>query len=145
MKKTILASVLSGCILMGIAAPAFAETASSTPPNASVKIACVGSAVNAREQALDAALSNHAAAITAAYSARADALKDAYSKTDVKSVRSSVRAAWSAFNASVKSARKAWNASKSAAWTSFRTAAAKCKAPADVSDSANASSEVSGN
>jgi hypothetical protein len=56
-----------------------------------------------------------------------------------------VKTAWSTFSASEKSARKAWQASRNTAWTTYRTAAVACKAPAGTGDGANSSLEVAGN
>ncbi len=128
------------------ALPAYAQTgATPTTSNTTTKIACVGAAVNARETALSTAASAQAQAMTAAYGARATALQAAYANTTTAAVKAAVKSAWSGFNTSMKSARTAWQTARNGAWKTFRTAVAACKAPVGVSDSANSSSEASGN
>lgn len=152
MLKKNLAMIAAGAGLMAMMAmPAFAaDTAVSgtMKADASVRsqasIACVGTAVGVREQAIDAAMTAHTASVNAAYSARATALASAYSLTTTASVRAAVKTAWSDFRTSMKSAKTAWQSARTSAWATFRTSAKACKAPASVSDAGNASSEASG-
>lgn len=142
--------LLSNIILtLAVAAPVFAETASSTPKMSksavsAATIACVGAAVNTREIALDAGVSTHASAVSSAYSTRATALQQAYTGTSTAQIRTAVKAAWKTFNASLKSAAKAWRATRSSAWSAFRGSVKACKAPGSIGDSENASSETNG-
>ncbi len=130
-------SVASFVIIPTLALAATTNTASAT-------IACVGRAVALRESALGTAVKNHSQALEAVYSTRAIELAGAYSNTTTKALQAGVKVAWSDFNKSVKSVTEAWKASRNDAWSTFRTAVKACKATGDVSDSANSSSEVSG-
>ena len=127
---------------------AFAQTpgsATTTPPSATAKIACVGAAVNAREAAIDSAMTTYTGALNAAYGARAAALKTAYTLTTLKDVRAAVKVAWSDFSKAMRSAQGAWKTSRMGAWTAYRQAAVACKAPSGTGDGANSVSEASGN
>jgi hypothetical protein len=79
-----------------------------------------------------------------AYSAREAALASAYSQTTPKAVAAAVKTAWSTFTTTTKNARTHWQTARTTAWSTYRTAAAACKAPAGVSDSANSTSDLSG-
>ncbi len=142
-KKEIVSTIASAVIIMSVAMPAFAATTTSTVSTAS-KIACVGAAVQAREQAIDSAINTYTQAIDAAYAARAVALGQAYSKTVANDVKTATKNAWTVFNSSMKSGRKAWQTARDKAWSSYRTSATACKAPSGVGDGANSGSEVSG-
>ena len=137
-KKSVIGLASLG-LIAAFAAPAFAQSA--TPPT----IACVGTAVNTRETAIDKAMTAFTGAMNAAYAARATALQSAYGLTTASTAKAAVKTAWSTFNASAKTARKAWLASRNAAWAAYRTTAVACKAPAGVGDGANSGSEASGN
>ena len=133
-------------IMLAITVPAFAQTSTSTMASSvAAKIACVGTAVNAREQSIDAAITAFTGATNAAYAARATALQQAYTNTTLKTANQAVKVAWSAFNASVRSARKAWQTARSTAWSVYGKAATACKAPVGTGDGSNSTSEVSGN
>ncbi len=141
-KKILGLTMVASCLALAL--PAFAATSPSTKPSAA-QVACVSNAVNAREQALDSGISTYTQAVSAAYMARASALRAAYSQTPGNSVIvKAVKAAWSAFNTAMKSARGAWQSIRASAWSAFRTSVNACKAPAVATDSANASSEASG-
>ena len=138
LKKTLGFAV--SAILLGVALPAFAATA----PTAT-QIACVGSAVNTREQSLDAGITTLTQAQNAAYSARAGALAQAYTLTSGNgAIRTAIRAAWTTFSAAMRTARTAWQKTRSTAWATFRTTVKACKAPAVATDSANSSLDASG-
>ena len=149
MKKILAASAIFAAL--SLTPPVLAANSGNTAkpansPNSAAAIACVGAAVNTREAAIDAAVAVHASAARAAYSARASALKAAHTGSDVKAVRAAVKAAWSAFNKAMKDARDVWRASRDKAWSGFRVAVRACKSStaASLSDSANSSSEASG-
>ena len=149
-KKNIATGITTLALLAGAVAPAFAATTTpppavgtaSTTPSAMSKIACVGTAVDAREQSIDTASSAFMTALNSAYSARASALQQAYALTTPKEVRAAVKTAWAAFSKSTKSARMDWKTAQGKAWGTFRTAAKACRAPDGVSDGANAASEM---
>ncbi|MGH7175688.1 MAG: hypothetical protein ACREGR_05015, partial [Minisyncoccia bacterium] len=133
-------------VAFAAAAPALAQTTTpSTNIEATTKIACVGSAVNIREQAIDSAITTYTGALTAAYSARATALQQAYTNTTLAATRVAVRAAWSTFSASAKSGRKSWQTARNTAWNTYRTAAVACRAPVGTGDGAFSLNDVSGN
>lgn len=134
--------------------PVFAEDVSNTivvsPAVVSVKtstadkIACVKTAVVARESAFEVAVSAHTQAVRDAYATRANELDGAYSNSNVKAVQAGVKVSWADFNKSIKSATAKWKTSRNAAWSAFRTAVKVCKSPSGVSDSANSRSELNG-
>ena len=145
MKKNIFAISASVGMITALALPAFAATAMPSPspkPGSAAAIACVGAAVNMREQTLDSAMMTFTQGANGAYSARAAALQQAYMQTGGNSaIRTAVKAAWTTFTTSMRTARKAWQSARTSAWEKFRTDAKACKAPATISDSANATSE----
>ena len=145
--KNLIATSIAASLLMSSVAFAQAPTTQTATPASSEasKITCVGTAINTREQSIDTAMTTYSSANGAAYTARASALQKAYTQTTAKAVSSAVKASWTTFNSSVKSARKAWQTSRDAAWTTYRKAAAACKAPSEVNDNANSKGEVSGN
>jgi uncharacterized protein YxeA len=146
--KKILITTASIILAGAVALTAFAQattTPTTSAANVAVKIACVGGAVNTREQAIDTAMTTHTSAVNAAYTARATALQQAYSLTTLKDVRAGVKTAWSTFNTAIKAAKKDWNTSRNAAWSAYRKTAIACKAPANTGDGVNSVSEVSGN
>jgi hypothetical protein len=148
-KNNVKKMVASVGIMAFMALPAFAATTTGISVTAGSKastmtVACVGGAVNAREQSIDSALTTYTTAITAAYNARATALASAYGMSTSAGVRASLKTAWSAFSVSMKSTRNSWSSARTTAWAKFRTDAKACKAPATISDSTNASMEASG-
>ena len=115
--------------------------ASSTRPTKIVDIACVGTAVAARENALTSAASTETQSVAAAYAARASALNAAYQNTDPTQVKTAVKKAWSAFTSATKGARQTWQRSRENSWKTFRDAAKQCKGAEDIADSSNSSAE----
>ncbi len=118
----------------------------ATPPKTTTadKIACVRTAVAARESVMAAAVAVHAQAVQAAYTTRALELDGAYSNSNVKAVQAGVKVSWADFKKSIKSASAKWRTSRNDAWSAFRAATKACKSPAGVSDSGNSGSELSG-
>ncbi len=108
------------------------------------KIACVRTAVAARESTIASAVAVQTQAVHDAYATRALELDGAYSNSNVKAVQAGVKVSWADFNKSIKSATAKWRASRNTAWSTFRTATKTCKSPAGVTDSANSGSELSG-
>lgn len=145
MNKIISTSIAALGISALLAAPAFAATATTTPAaNATAKIQCVGKAVAAREASLSTGMTAYTSALNGAYATRGTELAAAYGKTTNAEVKAGVKVAWTNFKTSVQTARKGWRSAQKSAWEQFRAAAKTCKAPGDISDSSNASSEVSG-
>jgi hypothetical protein len=149
MNKTIRFAISSAVILGSVVsagALAFAQSATTTmAAPASTSIVCVGTAVAAREQALDAGVTTRQAAVSAAYTARASALASAYALTTPAQVHTAVKAAWSTFNASVKSANTAWKSAHNTAWSTFKSAAQACHPKSGVSDASKSSTDGSSN
>jgi len=100
MKKTLGLFAIALSLVAG--APAFAATDSTAT------IACVGTAVNARETAIGTAITTHTQAINAAYTARAAALQQAYTGTTQIQVKASIKTAWASFRTAKTSANAAW-------------------------------------
>lgn len=119
-----------------------ATTIATTNAN---KIACVGAAVAIRESALVSAMTAYTSGMNTAHATRATALASAYSQTTAAGVRTAVKAAWSAFNTSVKNARRAWQKAKNDAWKAYRTSAVACKPFEGLGDGSNSGSEMNGN
>lgn len=105
------------------------------------KIACVGAAVNIREAALGTGMTTHIQAVSTAYGVRAVALKAAYTATTSKQLNADVKAAWKAFDTSMRTAHNTWKTSKNAAWAAYKTTAVACKAPAGTGDAVHATTE----
>lgn len=137
--------IITAAAFIGLAATfavtAFAQT---TTTDVIAKIACVGAAVNTREQAVDTAMIAYTDSMNSAYSARATALKQAYTQTTLAAVKSAVKTAWSTFNKATKASRKTWQTARNAAWVQYRTTGAACRAPTGTGDGANSSAEVIG-
>lgn len=110
----------------------------------SADIQCVAAAVAAREAALAAGAKTHGEAVASAYGARATALGGAYAATSTPAIRQGVKKAWESFNTAIRAARKNWQTARDKAWVDFRAAVKACKAPGEVVDSSNASSEPKG-
>ena len=143
-KKIIVLSIAFSALLLGVSA--LAETSvtngSPTTPSATA-LSCLSTVVSAREAALGTAITAHSQSVNSAYTARAVALHQAYGLVTTSEIRAAIRAAWSAFKTSIKNANKNWKTARNGAWSQFRTAAKACNAPASLSDSSNAGSELS--
>jgi hypothetical protein len=158
-RKIIISSAVAAALMAGTALPVIAQTGTgtsgstggatttttTTTSSAATKIACVGAAVNAREQAISSAEQTFSTASSAAYSARASALQQAYTATTYKDVRAAVKAAWTAFSSAERAAHKDWVKARDGAWKTYRTAAVACKAQAGTGDGVHSDAEVSGN
>ena len=147
LRKSITA-VLSIGILGAMTLPALAQTtpvAANTSTSTNAKTVCVGSAVAAREQSIDAAMVTLTQATNSAYTARAKALIQAYMLPTSTEVKAATKSAWSTFSSSMSAARKVWQSSRNDSWTTFKKAAGQCKATTGISDSVHSTSESSGN
>ncbi len=150
MNKKIIALSLAVIGIAAIAPMVFAQTTTvsgvgaptqqtmppvKAPATTQAKIACVGTAVNARESAIDAGYNTYSAAMNAAYSARATALSAAYANaTSSREVAVATRAAWAAYTSAAQSASTAWSTTRDGAWNTFYVAVAACKAPSSVTN-----------
>lgn len=102
--------------------------------------ACVRQAVEAREEALADAVRTYGDAVADAYDARAAAVASAYAASSDEGIRTSLKAAWDAFKTASKTARDAWNGTQRAAWKAFESSVKSCGTTA-VTDSANATAD----
>lgn len=136
--------IITTSIIVGVlCVSTLAVFAQKTVVSNSAAIACVGTAVNAREQALGSAMSAYTQSINAAYAARAAALSQAYMpNNDAVTIRTAVRTAWANFITARNSARKTWTAARNQAWNQFKTVAKACKAPNSISDGNYSASET---
>ncbi len=124
MKKTIL-GLVSGMLVFAFALPALAANTFSA-----ADLACVQTAVDARETTIGTAFNTYSTAMASALSARKAALHTAWGMTDNTARRTARNAAWSTFKTASKAAHRALKASRHSAWATFRTASAACHVPA---------------
>ena len=129
MNKKIIHALVAASFVASIAAPALAQTSTTTPMTSAKKtinVACIQNAVETRDSAIISAVSTHATAQTSALSARKSALKTAWAITDQKARRDALRNAWKAFSAASQSARKMFRDAQHAAWKKFNTDRKAC-------------------
>src|SRR3989344_2964649 len=107
-------------------------------------ITCVAAAVAARESALATGIKTHGDAVSTAYSTRASALGNAYTASSTSAIRTAVRSSWEAFNTSTRTSKRSWQTTRDKVWSDFKTTVKGCKAPSEILDSGNASSEPKG-
>ncbi len=141
-KKSILISgafiaIAASASLLQSPHSAFAASSSSGTATTTAAIACVGKVVATREAAFDSAESAYQTAENAAYTTRAKALAQSYATGTTAGVASGIKAAWSTFDASIKTASTAWASKRLTIWSTFKTSAAACKAPSGVVDSSS--------
>ena len=126
----------AGCVALGIAFPVFAADgqmkAALKAGAPTLDIACVQTAVDKREDALDSAIGTFNGSILSAYQGRKTALHDAWSKTEAKERRTAVKAAWEAFKKAKKSAAQDWKKSQKSAWQTFSKDGKACKGGGDA-------------
>lgn len=124
----LIATVLSASLLMPVAAFA----ASSAPGSVTVDLACIQTAVAAREQSIMTAWGAFNTSMTSAYTTRKSALNTAWGTIDAAARKTAVKSAWDAFRSSKKSAGTQWRTSQKGAWKTFRTASRACKGGASA-------------
>ena len=107
-------------------------------------ITCVAAAVAARESALATGIKTHGDAVSTAYSTRASALGNAYTASSTSAIRTAVRSSWEAFNTSTRTSKRSWQTTRDKAWSDFKTKVKGCKAPSEILDTGNASTEPKG-
>src|SRR3989344_710852 len=107
-------------------------------------ITCVAAAVAARESALATGIKAHGDAVSTAYSTRASALGNAYAASTTSAIRTAVRSSWEAFNTSTRTSKRSWQTTRDKAWSDFKTKVKGCKAPSEILDTGNASTEPKG-
>lgn len=124
MKKLLSYSAL-GLMVLGIAAPAFAQT--STP--SSSLLTCMQSAVEKRETSIIGAVDGFNASISKIHNARKTALVDAWKIEDKVARNEARKAAWTTYRTDAKSAHGAMKTARQSAWTTFKTDRIACGAP----------------
>lgn len=96
------------------------------PTISTLDIACVKTAVEKREDAIQAAFDAFSSAYKSALSARKADLSAAWSIADRKVRNLAIQAAWLKFRQSRHDARKTYNASRGTAWGQFITDRKTC-------------------
>ncbi|MBI5794635.1 hypothetical protein HZA87_06195 [Candidatus Uhrbacteria bacterium] len=136
--KKLIASTAAALVLSGaVLTPAFAQSSasssagSSSSVTASVDLACMSAAIEARENAVISARTTFHAAIMAALNTRKDALKAAFTISNDHDRQVAINAAWDAFMKAVVNARAKYKTDINAAWTAFFTASVNCKVAPD--------------
>ena len=134
MKKLVSSLLAVSMFAASAALPVYAdETHTPKVPN-TVNVACVATAVDARESAVIAAYEKRSTSITTALQTRQTALKAAWALTVAKDRNAAIRAAWTAFRISFKSANKTFRTERAAAWKTFNTARKACGPQSQTSD-----------
>lgn len=110
---------------------AFANESHSTSTNAtstpsSINVICVQNAIEKRDTTIITAHNAYNTSITNALTARKDALKLAWAKPTTKERREAQRAAYKAFNVSVRAAHENLRSARKAAWSTFNTDMKNC-------------------
>ena len=133
MKQQLSSALIAFALATALVTPAFAmEGGRMMGAKSSVDIACMKTAVDARENALMTAWGTFNTSMAAAYAARKAALDAAWVMTDGKARNAAIKTAWTAFNTAKKTAMKQWNTDRKAAWSAFRAAAKACHGTSDT-------------
>lgn len=96
----------------------------SKPKN--IDIACMATAVAARESAMQTAMATYSAAITTAFTARASGLAAAWLLAGKTARDAAIKAAWKTFGTAKNTAANAFRSSKKNAWNTFGIAQKAC-------------------
>ncbi|GEM_PF-5047162 len=128
LKVTIASSILSVAIATSVVfAEAERPNATSTQPTThSINLACVQSAVQTRESALQSAWQTFSSAGSSALTARASALQAAWGNAEKQARQTAVKKAWRDFNTAIRAAKKVHKTANREAWAAFRTARKTC-------------------
>lgn len=121
--------VLGGAVLavlLAVAAPVFAETATTTSVKPTTNIACVQAAVDVREQGIIDAWTTFNSSMISTLTTRKSALHDAWGMTDGTARRAARSAAWTTFQTSSRAAHTTLRTTREAIWNTFRTASKAC-------------------
>ena len=131
MNKKAFAAIIA-VTLLAPSAFAFAASSSTSPvgtKHATMDLACVQTAVDAREGSIGDAFTAFSSAESAALSARKSSLHDAWGMTTSATRKSARTKAWSDYKTANKAAYTALRTAKKTAWSTFTTASASCKVP----------------
>ena len=127
-----------------IAAPVFAATATSTTSaKPKVDVACMQSAIAARETSIASAFAGYSSSISTALATRASAFASAWGLTNAKARNTALKAAWKAYRSVASSARSTWSKSRQAAWTAFYNTRKTCGSGAAAEDTTTHSVDAS--
>ncbi len=118
------------------------STASTTK---TTDIACMQTAVDARETSVATAWTTFNTSMTSALSARKTALHDAWGMSDRKAREAAIKEARKNYRAATKSAHMKLFKARKTAWATFKTAAKECKMPVPNDESVGADSAGSVN
>ena len=92
-----------------------------------INVACIQSAVDARETAIGTAFDTMQSVVKAALATRKSSLHDAWGLTDRTARRAAIKTAWAKWSTDNKAAQAALKASRKTAWSTFQSAAKACK------------------
>jgi len=140
MTRKFIHALVAASFVASIAAPALAQTGTTTPATPvkkTINVACIQTAIETRDSAIINAVSAHASAQTSALSTRKTALKTAWAITDQKARREALRNAWKAFTTASQSARKTFRDAQHAAWKKFNTDRKACGTQGISDDTGN--------
>jgi hypothetical protein len=103
-----------------------AQKATTTP---ALNQICMQKAVEKRENALIAAVTQYSSSTQSALTARRDALKAAWGENDKTKRKNAINKAWNDYKRALKDARYKLTKSKNEAWKGFNTDRKGCKVP----------------
>ena len=127
-KKIIISLVILSFALAGALIVSAQTTGTDivATPTASIDIACMKTAVEAREDAVKAAFDKFSSSISLALQTRKSELSTAWTITDKTQRRNAIKTAWKNFTKSKKDATKIFRTEKLAAWKQFKTSRKAC-------------------
>lgn len=131
-RKGLATLAIASTMLVSSAAVVSAKSAVAAPKK-TVDIACMATAVDARDTAVISAVDMYSSAVKAALSVQKDALKAAWTNSNAKTRNVSLRTARKAFQTSWKKASADLRAGKNGSWKTFESDRKKCAGPAEDS------------
>lgn len=123
-KKIIILSVVSLCVLVGALAVSAKTTNSASKQ---MDLSCMKTAVEKRETAMQSAFDKFSSSIKSALQSRKSALSAAWSITDKKERNTAIKTAWANFKTSKKSTVETFRTERLAAWKQFVKNRKECK------------------
>ena len=122
MTRRFVRAAIAATIVLSSIAPAFADSMGTK----TVDTACMKTAVQTREQAVQAAFETFHTSVAAAYDKRETDLVAAWGMTDAAARKKAIKDAWSAFKKSSQGARKSFKETRNNAWKTFKNSAKTC-------------------
>lgn len=113
--------------LVSLGLVARAQNATTAPSTKVENIACVKTAVDKRETAVQTAFDTFSASAKSALQARKSELLTAWDIVDRIQRRTAINSAWNKFRTAQKEAKKVFNQSRLSAWNQFTTDRKACK------------------